>query len=123
MNVFDVGNVLVRGSQIEIMRAALIGESDEQDIVAWAASFSGHHLWLRLNRGHFTEAEAQILFARELRMSPSQVSDVFHYVKDTQIAVPGTYKIFRTLHRAPYAAAALRAWREHGAGPDTERPY
>jgi hypothetical protein len=46
------------------------------------------HLWLRLNRSHLTKAEAQILFSRELGMS--QVSAVFHYVKGTQIAVPGS---------------------------------
>jgi putative hydrolase of the HAD superfamily len=106
--VFDVGNVLVRWSPIEIMQAALVSDtSDRRDIEAWAARFFGHELWLRLNRGHFTEAEAQILFARELGMSLSQVSAVFHYVKDTQTAVPGTHEILRRLHRAGYPLYGL----------------
>jgi putative hydrolase of the HAD superfamily len=75
----------------------LAGERDDE---AWAARFFGHELWLRLNRGHFTEAEAQILFVRELGMSPSQVSAVFHHVKDTQILVPGTLEIVQRLYRA-----------------------
>jgi putative hydrolase of the HAD superfamily len=106
--VFDVGNVLVRWAPIEIMRAALVNDtSEERDIEAWAARFFGHELWLRLNRGHFTEAQAQDLFARELGMSPSQVAAVFHHVKVTQIAVPGTRAILERLHRAGYPLYGL----------------
>jgi putative hydrolase of the HAD superfamily len=106
--VFDFGDVLVRWSPIEIMRASLVsGPAGERDVEAWVARFFGHELWLRLNRGHFTEAEAQILFVHELGMSPSQVSAVLHHVKDTQIAVPGTLEILRRLHRAGYPLYGL----------------
>ena len=106
--VFDVGDVLVRWSPIEIMRASLVSDpTGERDVEALAARFFGHELWLRLNRGHFTEAEAQILFVREFSMSPSQVSAVFHHVKDTQIAVPGTLEIVQRLHRAGYPLYGL----------------
>src|SRR5262245_22750751 len=106
--VFDVGNVLVRWSPIEIMRASFLSDpAGERDVEAWAARFFDHELWLRLNRGHFTEAEAQILFARELGMSSSQVSAVFQHVKDTQIAVPGALEILQRLHRAGYPLYSL----------------
>jgi putative hydrolase of the HAD superfamily len=106
--VFDLGNVLVRWSPIEIMRASLLGHgAGEGDVETLAARFFDHELWLRLNRGHFTEAEAEILFARELGMSSSQVSVVFHHVKDTQSAVPGALEILQRLHRAGYPLYAL----------------
>lgn len=102
--VFDVGNVLVRWSPREIMRRALVQEADTD---AWADRFFGHELWRRLNRGHFSEAEAKQHYLRELALTPAQLDAVFHHVKDTQDEVPGTFALMQRLSAAGYPLYAL----------------
>lgn len=102
--VFDVGNVLVRWSPRDIMRCAL---ADREDAEALADRFFGHELWQRLNRGHFSEEEAKRRFAGEFALSPSQLDAVFHHVKDTQTAVPGSHELLMRLHAAGYPLYAL----------------
>jgi putative hydrolase of the HAD superfamily len=102
--VFDVGNVLVRWSPSEIMRCAL---PDEPDANVWADRFFGHDLWRQLNRGHFTEAEAKRHYMNALPLTPTQIDAVFHHVKDTQAAVPGSHELLRRLHVADYPLFAL----------------
>ena len=65
--------------------------------------FFGHEL----RSTAVTSRKTQILFVRELGMSQSQVSAVFHHMKDTQIAVPGTLEILQRLHRAGYPLYGL----------------
>ncbi len=90
------------------MRAALEGDClSDLDIAARAERFFGHELWQRLNRGHFTEAEVQAHYVRELSMSPAQVAAVFHHVKVTQIVLPGTIEIIQRLYGAGYPLYAL----------------
>jgi putative hydrolase of the HAD superfamily len=106
--VFDVGNVIVRWSPAEIIRAAFEGDGlSDQDIDDRAQNFFGHELWRRLNRGHFTEAEALAHYVSELGMSAAQVETVFHHVKVTQIALPGTIEIIERLYSAGYPLFAL----------------
>jgi putative hydrolase of the HAD superfamily len=106
--VFDVGNVIVRWSPVAIMQAAFAGDpAGDGDTDARAERFFGHELWRQLNRGHFTEAEIQAHYVRELGMSPAQVAAVFHHVKATQIAIPGTLELIQRLHRAAYPIYGL----------------
>ncbi len=102
--VFDVGNVLVRWSPVEIMRRALT-ESDDAQV--WAKRFFGHPLWRDLNRGLFSEREAQAHYVRELSMEPSLVEAVFHHVKATQDLVDGTSALLPRLQAAGYPMYAL----------------
>src|SRR5262245_53463013 len=102
--VFDVGNVLVRWSPREIMRCAL---PDEPDANIWAERFFGHDLWRQLNRGHFTEAEAKRRYLGELPLTPMQIDAVFHHIKDSQQAIPGSHELLRRLHAADYPLFAL----------------
>lgn len=102
--VFDVGNVLVRWSPVEIMRCALT-ESDDAQL--WAKRFFGHPLWRDLNRGLFSEREAQGHYVRELSMDPDLVESVFHHVKATQELVAGTTALLPRLQAAGYPMYAL----------------
>lgn len=102
--VFDVGNVLVRWSPVEIMRCALT-ESDDAQV--WAKRFFGHPLWRDLNRGLFSEREAQGHYVRELSMDPDLVESVFHHVKATQELVDGTTALLPRLQAAGYPMYAL----------------
>jgi putative hydrolase of the HAD superfamily len=102
--VFDVGNVLVRWSPHEIMRRAL---ADQSDTDVWAERFFGHELWRELNRGHFTEAEAKRRYLSDLPLTPAQIDAVFHHVKHSQDAVPGSHELLRRLHAANYPLFAL----------------
>jgi putative hydrolase of the HAD superfamily len=102
--VFDVGNVLVRWSPREIMRRALV---DQPDTDLWAERFFGHELWRQLNRGHFTEAEAKRRYLSTLPLTAAQIDAVFHHVKDSQEAVPGSHELLRRLHAADYPLFAL----------------
>ncbi len=102
--VFDVGNVLVRWSPVEIMRCALT-ESDDAQV--WAKRFFGHPLWRDLNRGLFSEREAQGHYVRELSMDPDLVESVFHHVKATQELVAGTTALLPRLQAAGYPMYAL----------------
>lgn len=102
--VFDVGNVLVRWAPVEIMRRALTESDDAQ---AWAQRFFGHPLWRDLNRGRFSEREAQAHYARELEMAPALVESVFHHVKATQDLVDGTSALLPRLQAAGYPMYAL----------------
>lgn len=102
--VFDVGNVLVRWSPVEIMRRALTEADDPQ---VWAKRFFGHPLWRDLNRGLFSEREAREHYVRELEMAPALVESVFHQVKATQELVDGTTALLPRLRAAGYPMYAL----------------
>ena len=102
--VFDIGNVLVRWSPAEIMRRALPPHEDAQ---AHAQRFFGHPLWRELNRGRFSEREAQAHYVRELGLPSEIVASVFHHVKDSQDLIGGTAALLPRLQAAGYPMYAL----------------
>ncbi|MFS1874445.1 HAD family hydrolase [Enterovibrio norvegicus] len=102
--VFDVGNVLVRWNPVEIIRLTF---GDDVDATELAKRVFQQALWLALNRGELTEQEAKQQYVNTLSLSPSEVEQLFYYIKQTQIPLFGTVALMKRLKAAGYATYAL----------------
>ena len=102
--VFDVGNVIVRWSPLEITRLTF-GELD--DLETQARSIFQSSIWLDLNKGFLTENEAKLRYQQELNLSQSECDRLFYYVKRTQILLYGSVDLIKQVKRAGYAVYAL----------------
>ena len=102
--VFDVGNVIVRWSPLEITRLTF-GELD--DLETQARSIFQSTIWLDLNKGFLTENEAKLRYQQELDLSSLECDRLFYYVKQTQILLHGSIDLIKQVKRAGYAVYAL----------------
>lgn len=102
--VFDVGNVIVRWSPLEITRLTF-GELD--DLETQARSIFQSTIWLDLNKGFLTENEAKLRYQQELDLSSLECDRLFYYVKQTQILLYGSIDLIKQVKRAGYAVYAL----------------
>ncbi|KEI71254.1 HAD family hydrolase [Endozoicomonas elysicola] len=102
--VFDIGNVLVRWSPLEIIRLTF-GESEHhRDLLK--TLFQGQ-VWLDLNKGLMTEAEAKIQYQQAFGFSPAECDRFFYYVKQTQILIYGSLDLLNRIKKAGYRVYAL----------------
>lgn len=102
--IFDIGNVLVRWSPIEIIRLTF-GEIDNDKDLAKALFQSD--LWLAYNRGEFSESEAKRQFQTQFRLSEDIVEVLFYYIKQTQIPIYGMHDLVKRVKLAGYNTYAL----------------
>ncbi|WP_135442173.1 HAD family hydrolase [Vibrio tasmaniensis] len=102
--VFDVGNVIVRWSPLEITRLTF-GELD--DLETQARSIFQSTIWLDLNKGFLTESEAKLRYQQELDLSPLECDRLFYYVKQTQILLHGSVELIERVKRSGYGVYAL----------------
>lgn len=102
--VFDVGNVIVRWSPLEITRLTF---GDIEDIEPRARSIFQSAIWLDLNKGLFTEDEAKLRYQCELNLSPLECDRLFYYVKQTQILLHGSVELIERVKRSGYGVYAL----------------
>ncbi|UPR36296.1 HAD family phosphatase [Vibrio cyclitrophicus] len=102
--VFDVGNVIVRWTPLEIARLTF---GDTEDLESRARSIFQSAIWLDLNKGFFTENEAKLRYQQELNLSPLECDRLFYYVKQTQILLHGSVELIERVKRAGYGVYAL----------------
>lgn len=102
--VFDIGNVIVRWSPIEIVRLTF---SDREDSEQLAKSIFQGDLWMQLNRGEISEPEAKISFQRTFGFSVESTDQLFYYVKQTQLLLFGSIKLLKKVKAAGYEVYAL----------------
>ena len=102
--VFDVGNVIVRWSPLEITRLTF-GELD--DLETQARSIFQSTIWLDLNKGFLTDNEAKLRYQQELDLSSLECDRLFYYVKQTQILLYGSVELIERVKRSGYGVYAL----------------
>ncbi len=104
--VFDIGNVFVRWSPPEIIRRcfdlAPDGAANRERTVLLRSP-----LWLRLNRGELTQAEAELAYQAEHGLTQEEAAMLLFHAMDHQEPVDGTEAIARRLQSAGYRLFAL----------------
>ncbi|EPT8450986.1 HAD family hydrolase [Vibrio fluvialis] len=102
--VFDIGNVIVKWAPVEIS-ALTFGESEQAKQRAKLLFQS--EIWRDLNKGHYTEQQAQLQFHSTLGIEPAELETLFHYIKATQQLIDGTQTLMDDLLDAGYTLYAL----------------
>ncbi len=102
--VFDIGNVIVRWSPVEIIKLTL-GSVEQPEQIAKAVFQDD--VWVALNRGKMTEAEAKIEYQNRLGFSAHCTDKLFYYVKHTQILLFGSVELLKRVKAAGYSVYAL----------------
>ncbi|MFQ0977583.1 HAD family phosphatase [Vibrio campbellii] len=102
--VFDVGNVLVRWSPIEIVRLTF---GNDVDAEALAKDLFTSAIWLDLNKGLITETQAKQRYQLEKQLSESEAERFFYYVKHTQLLIYGGVDLLKRIKSAGYRVFAL----------------
>ncbi|MEZ9061662.1 HAD family hydrolase [Vibrio sp. 10N.261.52.E6] len=102
--VFDVGNVIVRWSPLEITQLTFGNIADPE---ARELSIFQSAIWSDLNKGFLTENEAKLRYQQELDLSSLECDRLFYYVKKTQILLHGSVDLIERVKRAGYGVYAL----------------
>lgn len=105
--IFDVGNVIVQWSPMNIVKRTFGDALDAVEVEDKAKSIFDTPIWRDLNKGHFTEAEAKEKFATLLDLDEQTLSELFHHIKDSQTLVSGTVNMMRALKAAGYGIYGL----------------
>ncbi|MEZ9232293.1 HAD family hydrolase [Vibrio amylolyticus] len=102
--VFDVGNVIVRWSPLEIIRLTFGDIASSEDL---AKAVFQSETWLNLNKGLMSEEEASSIYQHDLGFSELECHRLFYYIKQTQILIYGTVELMQRLKQAGYKIYAL----------------
>ncbi|WP_394151439.1 HAD family hydrolase [Vibrio maritimus] len=103
--VFDVGNVIVRWSPLEIVNLTFGTQGDESKELA--ARIFQSETWLDINKGVLTEQQAKAQYQTTLDLNAEECDKLFYYVKETQILLFGTIELINALKQAGYRIFAL----------------
>ncbi|KLV05200.1 HAD family hydrolase [Photobacterium aquae] len=104
--VFDVGNVIVRWSPIEIVRLTF-GEQPQDEAEQLASCIFQSDIWLELNKGLLSAQQAKIRYEQELGLSARDCEQLFYYIMHTQLLIFGTVDLIKRLKSAGYRVYAL----------------
>lgn len=104
--VFDIGNVFVRWSPPEVIRRSFDLPPDSA-ANRERAMLLRSPLWLRLNRGELTGAEAELAYQAEHGLTKDEAAALLFHAMDHQELVDGTEAIARRLRAAGYPLFAL----------------
>ncbi|WP_065979636.1 HAD family hydrolase [Pseudoalteromonas lipolytica] len=102
--VFDIGNVVVRWSPLEIIRLTL-GETDSLE--EQTKSIFHSDTWLNLNKGLITESDAKARYQEVIGLTELECERLFYYVKQTQILIYGSLELIKYCKTAGYKVFAL----------------
>lgn len=102
--IFDIGNVIVRWSPIEIT-ILTFGQVENPEQLA-KSLFQGD-IWLKLNKGLLSESEAKIKYQNEFGFTPRQTDELFYYVKHTHLLLFGAVRLLKRIKKAGYKLYAL----------------
>ncbi len=102
--IFDIGNVMVQWRPAYIVGQIFPDAADKdqltKDIFASA-------IWIDLNKGLFSEAEAVEKFHAALHLPKEKLTEMMALVKTSQIPVPGSFDLQKQLHEQGYHLFAL----------------
>jgi putative hydrolase of the HAD superfamily len=104
--VFDIGNVFVHWSPPEVIRRSF-GHAPDTAENRERMMLLRSPLWLRLNRGELTGAEAELAYQAEHGLTQQQAADLLFHAGDHQELVDGTEAIARRLKQSGYRLFAL----------------
>lgn len=104
--VFDIGNVFVQWSPPEVIRRCF-GHAPDTAENRERTALLRSQLWLRLNRGELTGAEAELAYQAEHGLTKQQAADLLFHVSDHQELIEGTEAIARRLKQSGYRLFAL----------------
>ncbi|QYJ71331.1 HAD family phosphatase [Shewanella sp. FJAT-51649] len=102
--IFDIGNVFVRWSPIEICRLTF---GDNVELSATASSIFNSDIWLDLNKGFFSESKAKQHFIRAFNFTENDIEALFFYVKESLIPIYGTQSLLERVKSSGYNVFAL----------------
>ncbi|SBS31745.1 Alpha-D-glucose-1-phosphate phosphatase YihX [Marinomonas spartinae] len=102
--VFDIGNVMVRWSPIEVVRLTF---GNMEDMEQYAKDLFHSRIWVYLNKGLVTEAEAKHQYQASMGLSESECERLFYYVKHSQILLFGSVDLLKRVKAAGYGVYAL----------------
>lgn len=102
--VFDVGNVIVRWAPLEITRLTL---GDAKASEQWARSIFGSEIWVNLDKGVLSEAQAKREYQVKVGLSAEECERLFYYVKHTQLLIYGSVDVLKRVKAAGYGVYAL----------------
>ncbi len=101
--VFDIGNVLVKWSPLDIVKKTFT-HGNAQKIVE---KIFRSETWRALNLGKITEAEAIDQFCLDGEFNQEEMKLLFHHIKATQDPIPGVMELLVNLYERGYALFAL----------------
>lgn len=102
--VFDIGNVIVRWTPLEIVKLTF-GEVKAPEVLVKAIFQS--ETWLDLNKGLISESDAKAQYQQFLNLSHLECERLFYYVKQTQILIFGSVDLLQRVKLAGYNVYAL----------------
>lgn len=92
--IFDIGNVLVRWAPEEVIKS-IFPDADPAHFVKQMRS-----LWIDLNLGKLTEAEALFAFQNQLGISEQEVLTLMLRLKTSQTPIAGSLELLKKLYIA-----------------------
>ncbi|ABC64470.1 HAD family hydrolase [Erythrobacter litoralis] len=96
--VFDIGNVVVPWDPKGIARRAL---GDERvDAPGFAHPFAGSDVWLAVNRGEHSLAEAKPLFVEQHDLASEEIDALYQELMESMVLLDGTVPLMRELKAA-----------------------
>lgn len=98
--VFDFGNVFVRWSPGEVIERCFGLTAGTQENHDRAVAVFRTPIWLALNRGEVTVAEAQQVYRTEHGLSEAEAQALFQHIFDHEVPIEGTEDIARRLKAA-----------------------
>jgi putative hydrolase of the HAD superfamily len=105
--VFDVGNVLVRWSPGEVIERSFGLPAGSAENRSLALKLFSSPVWLSLNRGHMTFAEAAKAYHAEQGLTADESRVLFFHVMDHQVPVGGTQGLAGRLKAGGYRIFGL----------------
>ncbi|MBC7004481.1 HAD family phosphatase [Photobacterium sp. BZF1] len=102
--VFDIGNVIVRWAPLEIIRLTFGNDCDHEEL---AKSVFLSDIWMDLNKGFISEAEAKVRYQATIGLSELECERLFYYVKHTQLLIFGSVELVQRVKAAGYNVYAL----------------
>ncbi|CAM3612859.1 Alpha-D-glucose-1-phosphate phosphatase YihX [Vibrio aerogenes CECT 7868] len=102
--VFDIGNVIVRWSPVEIIRLTFGSAVSPESM---AQSIFQSPVWLNLNKGLISETEAKLQYQQAHYLSAEECERLFYYVKHTQLLIYGSTDLLKRVKNAGYGVYAL----------------
>lgn len=105
--VFDVGNVMVRWSPLEVVARVFAHVPESVENVRLANAIFLTPTWRALNRGEITQEDAEAIYQRDLKFSAAQTAALFHHIFEHQTPLEGSEPLARRLKGAGYRIFAL----------------
>ena len=103
--IFDIGNVLVPWDPHGIVRTAFGDERVGQP--GFRSPLAGNQLWIAVNRGEHTLAEAKNIYVEEQGFAPADIDALYTALMDSMTLMDETDALLRELADAGYRLFAI----------------